>query len=517
MSQVTKNNQFLQDSLEQVPRLLGQLNRNPSSRSYGSFDRAYWHYRTNDISSCRYQEAVYTLALLYCAPFKGNVYYRDEQVLKWIRASLAFTVSLQRSNGSFDEWYVHEGSYVATAFLTTALGETIELLMKHDVHVKEEAKILTMLEKAAEFLMQQEENTVMNQVSGAIAALSLSGQLCNRKDLVVYADGLLDKFVSKQDVEGWWNEYGGPDIGYLSLTIHYLERYHRVSGSKKVFSSLEKAKAFVELFIHPDGTAGGEYLSRNTEYIIPSTTLPYLGAVRPEHLDDRYLCYILYNWVEAGLQVSPQPIPHIQNTKQFSSSSLLRTANEHYFLVAGGKKGGSFRLYAAGKVYYDSGLEIAAAGTKLSTGILDHANMAVFSKNQLRVVGVAKIIKEPLLRTAISVCFKSWQLILGRFSFLQRMLKHFLRSQMISYSTGSGISFERTIVWHANSVVVTDTVRGDVSRDDIVVGSKAAYSAVPSSKYAAVPEIANRLLTPDVVKSEARGAFVIKRTFVFDE
>src|SRR3989344_242028 len=115
-------NPFLASTLDQIPRLLGQLNRNPGSVSYGSFDRAYWHYRTNDISCCRYQEAVYTLALLYCSNFAGNSYYHNDQILNWVQASLQFTVGRQRPNGSFDEWYLNEGSYVGTAFLAAALG-----------------------------------------------------------------------------------------------------------------------------------------------------------------------------------------------------------------------------------------------------------------------------------------------------------------------------------------------------------------------------------------------------------
>ena len=94
-----ENNKFLEEALSQIPRILGQLNRNPSSRSYGSFDRAYWHYRTNDISSARYQEAVYTLTLLYFSKFEGNDYYKDDKVLEWIRAALYFTSKIQRPNG----------------------------------------------------------------------------------------------------------------------------------------------------------------------------------------------------------------------------------------------------------------------------------------------------------------------------------------------------------------------------------------------------------------------------------
>ena len=151
-----KNNQFLQVAINEVPRLLGQLNRNPSSRSYGSFDRAYWHYRTNDISSCRYQEALYTLTLLYCSNFEGNEYYHDKKLFEWIRACLVFTASIQKHNGSFDEWYLNEGSYVETAFLTAALCQTILLLRKDKIAIVEDELICPVVDRASHFLMKQD-------------------------------------------------------------------------------------------------------------------------------------------------------------------------------------------------------------------------------------------------------------------------------------------------------------------------------------------------------------------------
>ena len=511
------NNKFLEVSLEQVPRLLGQLNRNQSSTTYGSFDRAYWHYRTNDISSCRYQEAVYTLALLYCSDFKENEYYHDYIVLKWIQASFTFTASLQRSNGSFDEWYINEGSYVGTAFLTAALSQAVLLLRNNKIAISQESLICDVIKRAADYLTRSDEQTVMNQASGAIFAVAVAGYVCNRDDLLSKARELMEVFLSKQSKEGWWSEYGGPDIGYLSLTISYLEKYQKLTLSNEVDSPILKAKSFVEKFIHPDSSAGGEYMSRNTEYIIPSTTLPYFSAVKPVNLDDRYLCYILYNWIETGVQVPPQTFEIIFGTDLFQESSLLRVANKKYFLIANGKKGCSFRLYSNGKVYYDSGLEISTPHGKLSTGILDSRNNVSFEKNYIQAQGTAKKIKEPLQDTKVAIVFKLWQFLFGRVSFLQRVVKNFLRPRMVSYSRGSNVSFDRKIEYHADHVLITDIVHGVFSMDNIIFGSKGAYSAVPSSKYAATVELTGRMLSLKLEERNDDGVCIIKRNFSFSD
>lgn len=511
-----RSNEFLEMTVEQVPRLLGQLNRNPSSHSYGSFDRAYWHYRTNDISSSRYQEAVYTLSLLYCFDFEGNDYYHDEKLLEWIRASLRFTTSLQRRNGSFDEWYINEGSYVATAFLTAALGETILLFRLNGIILLEEQLISNHLERAAMFLMKNKEETALNQVSGAIFAIACAGRVCNREEFFAFADGLLADFLSQQTPEGWWREYGGPDIGYLSLTINYLEKYIKLTGSKVASSHIMNAKLFVLAFINPDQTAGGEHMSRNTEYIIPSGALPYLGAINPACFDDRYLCYILYNWLEVGLQTTPQKIKLTLGEDYFPESSLLRVSNKHYFFIANGKKGGVFRLYSRGGVYYDSGLEITLPRENLTTGVLDSTNKISFLEGNFSIFGSLKKIEEPLLKTKKAIIFKFWQLLFGRIGFLQKIIKEFLRFRMISYSSKTKLSFERSFQYNTTSVIVTDIIRGGVSKKNITMGVKAAYTAVPSSKYASVHENSRHLLPFDLEEKEQNDICVIKRTFILD-
>ena len=510
------SNPFLSATLEQVPRLLGQLNRNLGSRTYGSFDRAYWHYRTNDISCARYQEAVLTLALLYTSDFSGNIYYHDDQILDWIRASLRFTASLQRSDGSFDEWYPNEGSYVGTAFATAALGQTVSLLKAAAVSVSELSLITKTIKRAAVWLTQAEEATVMNQVAGAIFALAIAARVTGESQFDEAARQLEKRLLAEQNREGWWPEYGGPDIGYLSLAVSYLEKYQRLTGSQPVAAAILKAKTFVETFVNPDRTAGGEYMTRNTEYLIPSITLPYLEAIKPGYLDDRYLCYILYNWIETGLQLMPQTIKLFPGEDCFPESKILRVVNQRYFLVANGQKGGSLRLYAASQVYYDSGLELDWHGCRLSSGLFDPQNAAVFGDNSLAVSGFFKPIKEPLMKTKLAVPFKLSQLIFGRFSFYQKLIKRFLRPRMISYREPSPVGFERQIIYKPNQIEIRDTIKAAVNKNQVYRGLKASYLAVPSSKYFIESELAKNRLEPVESIQEKPDALVITRSFKFN-
>ena len=297
-----KNNIFLITVLRQIPRLLGLLNRNPMSKSYGSFDRAYWHYRANDISCARQQEAVLTLALLYLHNFPGNIYYNNQQILEWINGSLKFTLSIQNYDGSFNEWYINERSFVGTSFVAAALAETLIILGKNKVRQYE--KILNRLAKAADWIAGHTEVQVFNQLAGGVLALAKIATLLDKQAYKTSSQNKLAIIEKTQSPEGWWSEYGGPDIGYLSLMVDYLAKYHRLEPSEKVLTMIKMASAFLINFLHPNLTAGGEYMSRNTEYIIPS------GFVYLAPLDENAKIITAFNFVAltAGAGIGPDSL-----------------------------------------------------------------------------------------------------------------------------------------------------------------------------------------------------------------
>src|SRR5688572_11136633 len=66
---------YLESALHCTARLLGAVDRNPYRRTYGCFDREFWHYRTSGFASQMHQEAVLPLALVYAHPLPGNPWH----------------------------------------------------------------------------------------------------------------------------------------------------------------------------------------------------------------------------------------------------------------------------------------------------------------------------------------------------------------------------------------------------------------------------------------------------------
>ena len=68
-------------ALDQVPRLLGNLDRNPLSPTYGCFHRDYWLDKTSDFPDAVRQFAVQALALVYRYDFPGSPYRGNPRIL----------------------------------------------------------------------------------------------------------------------------------------------------------------------------------------------------------------------------------------------------------------------------------------------------------------------------------------------------------------------------------------------------------------------------------------------------
>ncbi|HRQ74037.1 MAG TPA: hypothetical protein PLU35_13505, partial [Phycisphaerales bacterium] len=71
---------YVELALPYIPRLLQLIDRNPYSPTYGSFDRAFWHYRTMDFPCGMAQEMALPLALVYARRYPGNRFFGEERV-----------------------------------------------------------------------------------------------------------------------------------------------------------------------------------------------------------------------------------------------------------------------------------------------------------------------------------------------------------------------------------------------------------------------------------------------------
>ena len=366
-----KDNAYLELSVETIPRLLSLLDRNPFSPTYGCFDRDYWHYRTlADFPSATYQQGSLAMALLYTSDLDGSIYYQNPKVKDYALAAMLFWSKVQRRDGSFDEWYPNEHSYVATAFTTYAVSEAYRLLSAlPDETIPEQ--VLPSLIRAGKWLCTHEDREVLNHTAGAVAALHNIHVLTGDDTFLRGLQRQKEVMLSRQSKEGWFYEYNGADPGYLSLSVDYLAKYFSSSGDQDILESLESAVNFMVRFLHPDGSYGGEYGSRNTRYLMPhglvilSPLFPsarYLAekshqlltkgrTINPNSSDDRYFAFFfINNFLQAGLKYEPgnktkSPLPE-ELEEHFPEAGIVLKKTENYYSVCNYKKNGVFKLFS---------------------------------------------------------------------------------------------------------------------------------------------------------------------------
>tara|TARA_Y100000588_G_scaffold294903_2_gene314935 strand:- start:10549 stop:11532 length:984 start_codon:yes stop_codon:yes gene_type:complete len=302
---------YARTAIDTVPRILGMMDRSSDATTYGCSDRNYWHYGIVDFPNARYQEASLLVAQATACNTPGNALFDHALAVEWARAAVTYWASIQKRDGSFDEVYPNERSYVATAFTTWAVGRTCELL---DLHQADEA-----LERAAIWLSIHENADVSNQVAGAAAAIHLVGQRLENDDLMFAAAEKRDRLLSAQTPEGWFPEYGGWDIGYLSICLGYLTWLACQTADDDLIAASHRAADFVEQKVRQDGTCDINGSSRCTQYLYPSGFARLgrldiltrhergvaLGRVmNPTWMDDRFFAPLASDYLTTHLELT---------------------------------------------------------------------------------------------------------------------------------------------------------------------------------------------------------------------
>ena len=305
--------------LDRIPQLLSFVDRNPFSPTYGCGDRAFWHYRTmTDYASPIHQEMALTLAVALEQRGADNPYFQTQQILTLVESLLDYWLGLQQEDGSFPEFYPGERSFVATAFTSFSVSETLlRIGGRIDSGLRE--RLIEGLVRAATWLGGHRDTIVVNHTAGAIAFLNNMSVLTDDTRFAFLREGKIEDLLRHQHDEGWYYEYGGADLAYLSLAVDYLAQDLRRSGDERLRASIYRALDFMFHFIHPDGSFGGEYGTRNAKYLMPhgvelmaaeseSAALLALHSrkrlrtqtgVLPAGMDDRYTGFFLNKFASA--------------------------------------------------------------------------------------------------------------------------------------------------------------------------------------------------------------------------
>ena len=505
---------FLQTGVKLAPRILSHQDRNYLSPTFGYFERKHWAWKTFPMADASNQYAVYYLCLLWSIEDAHNKYYHDPGVLEAILCGVERWVSLQKKDGSFDQVFPNEHSFGATAYTVLGIIEvynTVYEFLSDDL----KDKVAHAIKKAGTFLLDNDEEYAV--ISNHLALFSLAFHKLwifsrdkrfynkSKKQLAIIVDNMSD--------EGWFVEYGGADPGYQSQCLYYLAELLQLNPEESVNSAVKKAvQNFMPYFIHPDGSIGGHYGSRNSTIFYPAgmallfDICPAAGGIlssltdgirnkkspAPSALDFpnavRLATNYLRTWQILSLKkeyvasANEYEMPCLRSPfiKEFPEAGLIVANTDTYYSVLSVHKGGGLKVYekcSKRLVMDDRGYLASFKGKVISTqtssqNVYTRKGSQFYVKHPFRKVSLKEM--TPLKYGVI--------LFLGTFFFrwkvFRELFKKVLVRYLITYKNKQQGDCEKTINFERDHVTIEDRIfpaKGK-SMDDLRAGLN--YSTV---------------------------------------
>lgn len=469
---------FARHALANIPKILTLLDRNPHSPTYGCFDRNYWHYRIIDFPSGMAQEFVWPLALVHELDLPANPYYRRPVVREWVRAGIAFAARAAHRDGSCDDYFPFERATGAAAFSLLACVESYRLLALEDPDA------LRFFERRADWLADHEESgRLTNHHALVVLSLELLSKMLDTNRWQRAKERRLAQVLSWQSSEGWFQEYEGCDPGYHTLTISCLARLLQLTPENpELRRSIVAAVRTAAEFMHPDGSYGGEYGSRNTYNFFPhgfelaGRWLPealsindrflagaangYIPCYEDDHLVGHHTWNYLLAWRDFAVE-RPRLQPRPAGRVLLGEAGLLvdrREGTELYLSLA---KGGVFKLFR------DARLVASDTQVSLRLGPVRRARTAVANlpAEARATVGADEIViqgrlgwaKQPRMTPQRLVLLRVVMLSLGRW--FPNLVRRLLQRMIITGVVPSPVAFTRRLRWEGGRWHVVDEIR----------------------------------------------------------
>lgn len=520
---IAKNkNIYLSQVKKQLSRLISLEDREPFSNTYGCFDRTYWGWKFTDFAGARYQEAVYALAHLYKQPIDGISFAEHEKILQWTKAGLEFWRNLQHTDGSFDEAYPMERSLAATSFTCFYLGEAYLMLLDDLSDLEKEPLHQTFL-KAGIWLSQNHEKhgTLSNHLAAAATALQVIYKITGDPRFEQRSKYFLERIYSCQSHEGWYEEYGGADIGYQTHTTFYLSRLWQHTNDEKVLESLKKSIQFLKYFVHPDGTIGGEYGSRNTEFYLPAG-FEILATACPEaaliakfmhqpindqigvglaSMDAQNFMPLLNNYLFAAdhfenLEPINGRLPFQEEGEwEFPDAGLVVKTNSHYYAIFAPSKGGVLRIYDCKKrklfLNHCGYWTVLENGKVASNQALNRSGKIYREGNKFITVAPFQKIKQKTFSPFLFIIFRLFSLTFGRAKSIAYWLKNLLVKTLVKGYQSVPIKLTRKVNFSDKEISLADQIEitGNISLKTLEPEARFSTIHMGSSRYFSCQEM----------------------------
>ncbi len=475
---LTPRSLYLATALADIPRLLGAVDRNPYRATYGCLDRQFWHYRTAAFPSEMFQEGMLALALVHRTPLPGNRWHGQPRVAQFAEAALRFSVASAHADGSCDDYYPFERAFGAAVFSLHAAARTYEILGLRD------PQLLSGLERRAGWILAHSESGRLAN-HHALAALGL-WHMHRLTGNPRYANAARDRIamvLGWQSPEGWFEEYGGADPGYQTVTVDCLAKYRRLDASLQLDEPLSRAVRFCRQLLHPDQSYGGPCGSRGTYHFYPhgfellaaasadaadlaDAFLASLAAGRQAcFADDRLFAHRTANLLEAYCDWSPERPPESiepLGTHWFPQARLLVARGPARHTVISAARGGVFKHFAGDRLAAcDAGLIVETTDGRVAVSQMHDLQRTVeYSNNAavgLRVGGPLHWARFETATPLKQAVFHLGMITAGRW--LRTLIRRLLQRRLITGRKPCPIRCDRQFELRQGSVLrVTDTI-----------------------------------------------------------
>lgn len=478
-SSLPSRDAFARVALAQIPTLLTLLDRNPHSPTYGCFDRNYWHYRIIDFPSGMSQEFVWPLALAWDTDLPDNPFHRSPAVREWVEAGILFAARSAHADGSCDDYYPYERANGATVFALLAALESVALMGIESDEIRD------FLHHRTDWLAAHDESGQLSNHQALIAyCLYRAGDLLGTGRWREAADRRLERLLSWQHAEGWFAEYEGCDPGYQSLTVGMLGMIDRIRPELGLRDALRRAVDVAAQFVHPDGSYGGEYGSRNTYNFFPHG-FEIVGAwyaparavndgvlrgleagLGPCYWDDHIIGHHAWSYLLAWREfvVRTEVVPTRQPGRvRFAEAGILIDRRDGVELYVGLNKGGVYKCFRdAALRRADTGVSLRVAdGRKTRTAVphlVDRYEVEV-GEDRIAVSGRMGWAKQAGMTTFRLVVLRGIMLTFGRF--FPNVVRRLLQAMLITHKQPAPFRFRREFRWRDGGWDVCDEIDAD--------------------------------------------------------
>jgi hypothetical protein len=470
---------FAREALAQIPKILTLQDRNPHSPTYGCFDRNFWQYKIIDFPSGMSQEFVWPLALVYSLPLPNNAYYQQPMVKAWVEAGIVYAANSSHVDGSCDDYFPFERAGGAAAFSLLACLESYKLLgLNNSIALK-------FFETRADWLAHHNESgRLTNHQALIVLCLELASRLLNTdkwKDAIATR---LERVMSWQNPEGWFQEYEGCDPGYHTLTISCLARVYDLTPSEPLKEAIVKGVQLAAHFVHPDGSYGGEYTSRNTYNFFPHG-FELVGRWMSEALsiNDRFLeglakglgaCYAddhivghhTWNYLLAWqdfVQARPPIKPAQSGRVWFQEARVLIDERAGTKLYLALNKGGAFKFFRDDRLVLSDtqfSLQVRDQGKlKNAVGHLVGPYECDVQADEISISGHLGWAKQKQMTPLNLMILRVVMLSVGRF--FPNLIRKLLQKMLITGKQETPFRFKRSFRWQNDHWLVQDELLAD--------------------------------------------------------